>query len=156
MTNGTRWIGGTFAVLLMVVLITLFSGCDNPFSKDKDDKPVGTPPRITGAALYRYNSNAGEYQASFTFAINDLMYVEIYAEDPDLDMKTLTVRQTHTATGNSDSHDMEMEPQTHEQMMYYGMTHVVGPAGEWKLEFRITDAAGNRSEWYTRTITVVS
>ncbi len=108
-----------------------------------------TAPEITIVQFYDSGGNA-----TYTFQIGDQADLLVYANDPDQDMETLSIQQTHVASGNSDSAMFELPEQTEVEMVYHvGPMDIIGPAGEWKLEFTITDAEGNTSSTKSYNLT---
>jgi hypothetical protein len=153
MENAKNVTQGLTLVLLLTLTLTL-AGCDNPFGKDSDDKPSGTPPTLSQIVMYRYDADADQLHATYTYTIGDIAYIEFFAQDPELDMQTLTVRQTHLASGNSDAATFDLPAQTHPEMFYYIFSEIIGPTGGWTVEARITDAAGLKSQVIKKTVTV--
>jgi hypothetical protein len=136
------------------LLVILLAGCEDPFGNKDDDDDKGTAPEIHQVNMYQYNEDTDTFTATFSFAIGETAYIEVYASDPDLDMVTMTGKTTHDATGNSDTRTLDMSEQTDPDMAYYTYSDIIGPAGAWTVEFRITDTQGNNSAWYSRSVTV--
>lgn len=138
------------AIVLLLLAATI--GCSNPFGDD--DSNSGTAPEIAGVFFFRYDAGTDEFVATYTFAIGQTAYIDVYASDPDLDMSEIIITQTHLPSGNGDSGTLPLPSQSNENMVYFSDTVVDGPAGQWRIDFVMNDAAGNQSATYSRTITV--
>jgi hypothetical protein len=142
-------------IILLLIAFSALVGCANPFA-DEEQGPTGTAPTISHVNLYRYNSSTGYFEASFSFAIGEIAYVEVFVNDPDLDIASLTGRTTHVSTGNSDTSTIGAEPQSAADTVYVGAWEIIGPTGTWNADFWMTDSAGNTSNEYRRVVTVTN
>lgn len=141
-------------IILLLVAAVILSSCDNPMNSD--DERSGTAPSISQVVFYRYNSATDSFDTTFTYAIGDTAFVEVYVADPDLDISSIGVKQTHIASGNSDERSLIAEAQSSEQEVYVSASEIIGPTGTWTVEIWVNDQAGNRSNEYSRTITIVN
>jgi len=150
MKNG---VSVTKVVTIVLLIGFLLVGCTDPFG-NKDDKNKGTAPQIHQVILGHYDPINETFSTTFTFAIGETADALISASDPDLDMAILTTKTIHLLSKNLDTYTSALESQSQVDTVYLGGLGIIGPAGEWKVEFEITDSEGNKSNLYSRNVTV--
>lgn len=137
-------------IILAATTVMVLVGCNNPFQDD-----TGTAPRITAVRLYRYIEETEQVVPQSTFTIGDFVYMEIDTVDPDRDITTLVITETHVNTGNVLEAEIDLlQPEEVESTYWFLLDGVQGPAGDWKVEFQVRDAQGNRSNILERSITI--
>jgi hypothetical protein len=141
MKNG---VSVTKVVAIVLLMVFTLVGCNDPFGSE-DDKDKGTAPQIHQVILGYYNSINGQFSPTYRFAIGERADALISASDPDLDMATLTTKTTHVDSRNADTYTIRIEGQPQVDMTYLAYMEIIGPVGEWKVEFQITDREGNNS-----------
>ena len=124
-----------FAIFIILLVISGCGGGDDP-----DDR---TAPIITNVVL----TDIDGYTES-TFRIGDTVNVAVYATDPDLDMETLFVTEYHSAWPSYHPYygpDTILLSQPTTNTVYYFSVVVIGPVGNWRIEFQIDDYKGHSS-----------
>lgn len=140
-------------VLVSVALLInlLVVSCRNPVGEVESP---GTAPEIGRVNFYYYDTDDDAFYLTYDFHVGETAYVEIAALDPDLDMRRLSTTTTHRDVGIVTRDDAIMDSQTGERIWYYREIEIIGPVGDAEISFTVTDAAGNRSRDYTKTVTI--
>ena len=132
---------------ILIVLIVLFivSGCG-------DGGDGGTAPGISGTAPVIDDVVLTDeyFNIKFLFNIGDLANFLVYANDPDMDMETLFVTEFYpndSTTPYTGPTPLFLPSQSEIDMVYFMIESVavLGPAGNWRIEFQIEDYAGHAS-----------
>ena len=106
----------------------------------------GTPPTIHEVGVFRTTSPDSQVS---TVNVGREYYVAVHASDPDLDMRTLRVEQYHAdASSPMYVDNIRLPSQQYANTLYWDVIYIIGPAGEWRTSFQITDGAGNASNIY--------
>lgn len=140
--------------LLVLLSILLSLGCGG--SSSSTPAPAQTAPKITNVVFY----NADDlYTPTYTFEIGDYVYFDVYATDPDLDMKTLYVTEYYpfdSTTIYTGPVPFSLASQSTSDTIYMNLIaiEVIGPAGSYREEFQIEDAKSNESNIFTVYILV--
>jgi len=121
----------------------------------------GTPPRINNI----YFAPEDNWDGAVTVLSQSERYVLLmWATDPDLDMVDLCMTD-YVLPQNMpyDTYCMAMPMQVSEEVFYFFVDQNTGqgldfsflPAGEYRVEFQITDLQGNNSNLFNLTVYVV-
>jgi len=138
--------------ILLIGITLLCPGCNG----GNGGTPPGTAPRINWVELYLWG---GPYVPTFTFTIGEQVEFLVSATDPDLDIKTLYITQYYPADATSPYYGpdpLSLPSQSDADALYWPLapTEVTGPAGDWRIEFQISDARGNESNTFTIYVVV--
>lgn len=145
----------TIALVGMALLINLMIvGCRNPVGEEQQPGDRGVAPVIERINFYYYDDTDEAYYRTYDFHAGETVYAEIVTIDPDFDIRELTRAVHHVEIGTTAQESTGTAAQTAERMWYYTSFEIAGPVGDGEVTFVLTDAAGNRSAVYTRTVTV--
>lgn len=139
-------------IALLINLLIL--GCRNPVDEDRSTGDSGGAPVIERVNFYYYDDGDDAYYRTYDFFIGETVYAEIVTIDPDHDIRELSTMMHHLEVGAIFRRTTGTTEQSAERMWYYTSFEIAGPSGDGEVTFVITDAAGNGSREYTRTVTV--
>ena len=123
-----------FAALIAVLIVSGCGGADDP-----DDR---TAPIITNVVI-----TDEHFEPKTEFNILDEFNIIIYAADPDLDMESLFITEYCPKGLRTGPEYIPLPDQVGVKRGYHFVNNgtIVGPTGNYKLEFQIDDVKGHSS-----------
>lgn len=145
---------GKKPLLWYVVVLTLFSLITVPGCRGS--RLAGTNPNGTAPFIVYVQSGKiidGEYLATSSFRIGDLVNFKLTVIDDDLDTQMLSIRlffPKDAAEPTTRYKPIEMHPpkERRESFLLNEPFEIQGPSGERRFEFQIEDNQGNKSNTY--------
>lgn len=145
--------------LLLITMPYIYGGCSGGGGGGSGPAPVdkGTAPTITDMKFFWIND--GVPVETLTFWRGDKWNVNIFANDPDLDMDTFYVEEflAPDFTTPANTATMLLPSQADENMVYFLIeSQTIGsPAGDWRECVWIVDSKGNESNTFCVNIVIV-
>ena len=143
-------------ILCAVVSILFLFACGGGGGGGGEDTYT-TKPTITSVKLFQFWTDEGGVIEQSEFNIGDSFRVEIIANDPDLDMRTLYASEFLLPNIDTPyrTYDAILPPQDKTQMEYWTEWGTIeGPSGNYKACFWIVDRAGNESNEFCINVVV--
>ena len=142
-------------IAVMLVFVASIIGCDYVSDDNDDDVDLGTAPEILDVV---FRDEYGVRTEIFT--IGELANVDVQATDPDKDMETIYVTTFLPNDAEVPHWGPEGSPLpsvSERTDWFYNIEafEVTGPAGDYRIEFEITDAMGNDSDVFRRFIVIL-
>lgn len=142
---------GTYDVILTVSSDIDFKDADTMVLTVSSD----CPPKINNIWMYKDGTPPVE---SYLYNEGETYFLEFEIEDADMDALSLTFEEyypVNSPTPYTTPVKVALPPQPSETAFYTTLpSSVTGPLGEWRLVFKVEDAAGNMSEEYEMFATV--